>query len=274
MYNYNIFQWLLFFFVYCFFGWCIESTIVSVNKKHFVNRGFLRLPMLPLYGTGAVLILWITLPYQDFPWMVYINGLIGATILEYVTGWAMESLFKMKYWDYSSQKLQLHGRICVSSSLFWGVLSVALTEFIHPPIEHWVLNLNPAFVMACTLIISCIMLADTIVSTRAALDLAKVLKRLSAARDEIEELGRQLEEIKESAQLQLAEIKDTAQEQLRERRDAIKKRLSEITEEREREFLHIGFLKSQLIKGHPTSYSKKFNAALKEIKERINSNYR
>ena len=60
MYTYNLFQWMMFFFVYCFFGWCIESTIVSISKRRFVNRGFLRIPMLPLYGTGAVLILFLT----------------------------------------------------------------------------------------------------------------------------------------------------------------------------------------------------------------------
>lgn len=34
-----------------------------------------------------------------------ISGVIAATILEYVTGWGMEKLFKMKYWDYSNQPL-------------------------------------------------------------------------------------------------------------------------------------------------------------------------
>ena len=68
-----------------------------------MNRGFLQIPMLPLYGTGAVLILFLTIPVKEVLWLVYLIGAIGATILEYITGWAMESLFKMKYWDYSNQ---------------------------------------------------------------------------------------------------------------------------------------------------------------------------
>lgn len=272
MYTYNLFQWMMFFFVYCFFGWCIESTIVSIGKRRFVNRGFLRIPMLPLYGTGAVLILFLTIPVKDTLWLVYIVGMLGATVLEYFTGWAMESLFKMKYWDYSSQKFQFHGRICLSSSLFWGVLSVALTEYIHPPIERWILSLHPTAVIVTVSVTACIMLADTVVSAKAALDLAKILEHLSAAREEIERLRSQLDELKEAAQQQLEDIKeskDSLQSQLRERTELLKNRLNDLSEQRESEITHLGFLKSQLLKGHPSAYSKKFNSTLRELKERL-----
>ena len=65
MYTYTWYQWLAFFYLYCFFGWIFESTYVSLKKKRFVNRGFLRLPMLPLYGSGAVMMLWVSLPVHD-----------------------------------------------------------------------------------------------------------------------------------------------------------------------------------------------------------------
>ena len=54
-YNYTTVDWLLFFYIYCFIGWCIESSYVSIHKKGFVNRGFRRGPFLPLDGSGAVL---------------------------------------------------------------------------------------------------------------------------------------------------------------------------------------------------------------------------
>ena len=91
MYEYTWYQWLSFFYIYCFFGWIFESTYVSLKQHRFVNRGFLRLPMLPLYGTGAVMMLWVSLPFKSSLVMVYISGVIGATILEYVTALAMAS---------------------------------------------------------------------------------------------------------------------------------------------------------------------------------------
>ena len=67
MYTYTWYQWLAFFYVYCFLGWIFESTYVSLKQKRLVNRGFLRLPMLPLYGSGAVMMLWVSLPVRGQP---------------------------------------------------------------------------------------------------------------------------------------------------------------------------------------------------------------
>ena len=57
MHAYHLSQWLIFFFIYSFIGWVWESCYVSVRKRHWVNRGFLHGPMLPIYGSGAVVIL-------------------------------------------------------------------------------------------------------------------------------------------------------------------------------------------------------------------------
>ncbi len=127
------------FYLYCFFGWIFESSYVSILKRRFVNRGFLRIPMLPLYGSGAVMMLVVSEPFQDSLLLTWVSGVIGATILEYVTGWAMEQLFKVRYWDYSNQKFNLHGYICLSSSIAWGFLTIFMTHVIHKPIERAVL---------------------------------------------------------------------------------------------------------------------------------------
>ena len=149
MYTYAWYHWITFFYLYCFFGWIFESTYVSFKQHHFVNRGFLRLPMLPLYGSGAILLLWVSLPYQDNLILVYIAGFIAATALEYVTGAVMERLFKVRYWDYSDKKFNINGYICLGSSIAWGFLTIFMTEVIHKPIADFVTSLNPIVVSAC-----------------------------------------------------------------------------------------------------------------------------
>ena len=79
MYTYPWYHWLTFFYIYCFLGWIIESSFVSFQKRRLVNRGFLRLPLLPLYGTGAVMMLWVSLPVKDNLVMVYIAGFFAAS---------------------------------------------------------------------------------------------------------------------------------------------------------------------------------------------------
>lgn len=122
----------LFFFLYCFLGWVWESCYVSAKRRQWVNRGFLHGPMLPIYGTGAVIILLATIPVRDSLWLVFLLGMLAATALEYVTGAAMEALFKVRYWDYSKQPFNLNGYICLTSSLAWGAFSILLVRFLHP----------------------------------------------------------------------------------------------------------------------------------------------
>ena len=126
MYSYSVVQWLFFFYLYCFMGWCVESTYVSVRKRHLTNRGFLRGPFLPIYGSGAMMMLVASMPFRNSIVLTYISGCIGATILEYVTGVAMEKLFKVRYWDYSQKKFNFQGHICLGTTLSWGLLRIFL----------------------------------------------------------------------------------------------------------------------------------------------------
>lgn len=210
MYEYTWYQWLTFFFIYCFFGWIFESTYVSAKTGHFVNRGFLRLPLLPLYGTGAVMMLWVSLPVKDNLFLVYLAGVIAATILEYVTGWGMEKLFKMKYWDYSNQKFNVKGYICLSSSIAWGFLTIFLTEVVHRPIEHYVLGLSVMVNIIFVLITSLLFAADTAESVKTALDLAKVLDAMTDMRAELDDIQVQMALLKAETSERVAEAREEA----------------------------------------------------------------
>ena len=210
MYEYTWYQWLTFFFIYCFFGWIFESTYVSAKTGHFVNRGFLRLPLLPLYGTGAVMMLWVSLPVKDNLFLVYLAGVIAATILEYVTGWGMEKLFKMKYWDYSNQKFNVKGYICLSSSIAWGFLTIFLTEVAHRPIEHYVLGLPVMVTIIFVLITSLLFAADTAESVKTALDLAKVLDAMTDMRAELDDIQVQMALLKAETSERVAEAREEA----------------------------------------------------------------
>lgn len=192
MYTYQWHQWLAFFYIYCFFGWIFESSYVSLKEGHFVNRGFLRLPMLPLYGTGAVMMLWVSLPVKSSLALVYLFGVTAATALEYATGWLMEKLFKMRYWDYSNQRFQLNGYICLSSSIAWGFLTIFLTEVIHQPIANLVLSLRPSVEIPTLALVSVLFTADTVQSTREALALGKVLETMTRMKAELEDMQVQL----------------------------------------------------------------------------------
>lgn len=172
-------QWLLFFFFYCFAGWIWESLYVSGRKRKWVNRGFLYGPLLPIYGFGAILVLWITLPVRNSLGLIFLFGMIGATVLEYITGAVMERLFHVRYWDYSNQKCNIHGYICLTSSLAWGAFSVLLVKCLHLPIEDAVLQIpgHTASLLSMALVIA--FTIDATKSVQSALDVRELLREIS-----------------------------------------------------------------------------------------------
>ncbi|MGP8309260.1 hypothetical protein ACG0Z4_00110 [Enterocloster aldenensis] len=230
MYEYSWYQWLTFFFIYCFFGWIFESTYVSLKKRQFVNRGFLRLPLLPLYGTGAVMMLWVSLPVKDNLFLVYVSGVVAATVLEYVTGWGMERLFKMKYWDYSNQRFNVKGYICLSSSIAWGFLTILLTEVIHRPIERYVLGLPLMVDLVCVIVVSLLFAADTAESVKAALDLAKVLDAMTNMRAELDDIQVQMALLKAETAQRMEEAREEASQKLGQVRSEAASRTSALKE--------------------------------------------
>ncbi len=190
MNSYTLPQWVLFFFTYGFFGWVWECCLVSVRERRFVNRGFLVGPILPIYGFGAVVILLFTVPVQQNITLVFFCGMLGATLLEYATGWLMERIFHLRYWDYSRFRWNLDGYICVAASLCWGVFSLLLVRVIHPPLADFIVGL-PTFAavpLAASLVAGFVV--DLGFSVRAALDTKLLLERLSESRQRVERLRR------------------------------------------------------------------------------------
>lgn len=204
MYQYTVIQWLFIFYFYCFGGWCFESTYVSIKNKKLTNRGFMRGPFLPIYGSGATMMLVVSMPFQEMglPWRIvltYIAGCIGATILEYVTGVVMEALFKVRYWDYSNQKFNFQGHICLSSSLAWGLITVAMTELIHEPVERLVLAVPNQALTVVTLILTAGIFADFALSFKAAIDLRNVLEKMKGVKENMLAIQKRLDAIMASA---------------------------------------------------------------------------
>lgn len=195
MYNYTIWQWLLFFYIYCFIGWVWESSYDSIKAKKFVNRGFLRGPFLPIYGSGAIMMLLVSAPFQANLLLTYIAGVIGATALELVTGIIMLALFKVRYWDYSKKFCNYKGYICLSSSIAWGVFTVILTRYVHKPIEHLILSQPQALVNTITILLTIYIAYDFIMSFHGAFKLQVLFNKMRGVKDKVGELADQINDM-------------------------------------------------------------------------------
>lgn len=196
MAEYTMLDRLAFFYIYCFLGWCFESGYASIKQRRLINRGFLRGPFIPIYSFGALFVLIITDNFQGNSIAVYFSGMAAATLLEYITGYIMERLFKVKYWDYSERPLNLHGYISLSASIAWGFLSVILTNFLQVNISKFVLSLTESTLIISISGISVIFVLDVLLSFKAAFSLAKAFAALEKARSELSEIKERLSIIK------------------------------------------------------------------------------
>lgn len=195
MFSYSLVQWLFFFYFYCFFGWCFESAYVSLKEKRLVNRGFMRGPFLPLYGSGGIMMLVVSAPFQGNSVLVYLAGCVGTTILEYITGVVMEALFKVRYWDYSKQKFNFQGHICLKSTLAWGFLTVFMTEWLHKTIEGVAFRIPLQWLTGIVIVVSLAIVVDFTLSFNAAMELRDILIKMEQAREELQRIQKRLDVI-------------------------------------------------------------------------------
>ena len=142
MLEYSVLDYIFYFFFYSFIGWFFESCYCSIRPKKWINRGFLRGPICPIYGTGGLVMMVCLLPLRHITENLYLNELLifvaGAVlcdIVEFMTSYIMEKLFNARWWDYSNKKFNIQGRICLTHTFYWGTCS-CLFVFILEPIMN------------------------------------------------------------------------------------------------------------------------------------------
>lgn len=304
MFHYNGLQWLFLFYFYCFGGWCFESVFVSLKSRKWVNRGFMRGPFLPLYGSGAIMMLVVSKPFADNVLLTYIAGVIGATALEYVTGIVMETLFQVRYWDYTGRFMNFQGRICLRSSVTWGFFTIMMTRVIHLPIEQFMFSMPVRILNYVTVLLTIYIVADFTLSFKTALDLRDIMIRMMRLREELERMQKRLDVIiafnndeREQKRLDRGERREiwlndltssleqgfaTLKELLLSKPSAygesIREEIAELRgrfslyRERERgERKLLDFYKRDMIRNNPSMRSETYESAFEELKKIVNS---
>lgn len=202
------------------------------KEREWLTGGFLHGPMLPIYGSGAIIVLLCTIGVRDQIVLTFLFGMIGATILEYVTGACMERLFRVRYWDYSHMPLNLKGYICLPVSLGWGVFSVLLMRVIHVPIENLVLQIPERIAEVVSVVCSSAFAVDFTLSFSEAMDLRDMLIRLSDSNEKIQRLQKRLEVVSAFAEDGLMQYQMKREERKMSRKEFLERMIERQRENR------------------------------------------
>ena len=134
---------ILYFSIYSFLGWICEVIYCSIPAKKFINRGFLKGPVCPVYGFGAMFVIyimkWINIKSTI---LVFIFGGLIASIIEFIADILLEYVFHTRLWNYSDRKFNIKGRVCLLNSTLFAFLSVILIKIVHPFVLDIVVRLS------------------------------------------------------------------------------------------------------------------------------------
>lgn len=224
----QFFWFFTYFLLYSFLGWVMESIFRSILEQKIINTGFLKGPICPIYGIGAFIMSFVLCNLSNNVILLFFVSMIILTIWEYVVGVFLEKTFHTKYWDYSDHKINFKGRICLSNSIYWGILGVIFVKYIHPFMKEIISKIDVNLLYFVVTISGIVFFVDVITSV-------VKLKNIKLALVKIEELNNEIKE-------KLKEIKSIRSEKETEKLDIIEniqRIVNELNEKRNKTILRL-----------------------------------
>lgn len=234
----SIYQIFAYFLIYSLVGWLLEVTFHAVVVGIVTNRGFLNGPLCPVYGCGMVVLIGVTNTLTGGntgnmnPLMSFICGLVLGTLAELIAGWVLDTIFHLRWWDYSDKPYNIGGYICLEFSLMWGVGGIVVMNVAHPIIKSISVDrIDPKYGWPIMAVCYMVFIVDLCVTVATINGFNKKLKEL----DEISRLIRKtsdamtktvagsamktqgaVQETRLQATLARAELRDATEEKKRE----------------------------------------------------------
>ncbi len=171
-------KYFLYFIIYSFIGWLMEVVLKSKDEHKFVNRGFLIGPICPIYGFGVLLIILLVGNSKSDLLAVFLKSILVCSVLEYFTSYFMEKLFHARWWDYSKNKYNINGRICLETMLPFGILSTIVIYVVHPLVIKFVSLFSNTLLIILTILFGILFIVDNIVSFNVMFNIKKEFHKI------------------------------------------------------------------------------------------------
>ena len=253
----NIHRIFFYMILYSFSGWVLESIYKSFLEKQPVNSGFLKGPFCPIYGFGALIMLFALNSLKGNIILLFTVSFVVLTIWEYIAGIILEKVFKTKYWDYTNNRFNINGRVCLLNSFFWGVLGVVFINYVHPFVENYIQMIPTNILLYVNIVVYILIGIDLIITAVTTIKFSDTVKKIN-------ELG-------EKIKLMLGEIKDSSREKI----SKVKTETHEIHENKEEKMKAVEKLKEQQSKLKINLYktAKRLKLAFPSMKSETITNF-
>lgn len=221
----------LLFFIYSFLGWCVEVAFVAVTSGKVTNRGFLNGPVCPIYGCGMIGVLLALLPVEKNIWLLFLGGMVICSAVELFGGWILDKIFHMRWWDYSDEKFNIGGYVCLAFSFMWGMAVVFAVKFVHHPIMAVVKKIPFQIQVIIVVVCGVVFVVDMIVTLKNLIGINKSLGQLDKLAESLHTVGDQLKDVVGNSAITVAEKAEEGMEILDEKTADSRERIAGVREE-------------------------------------------
>ena len=231
--EHNIAIYFLYFIILAIMGWIMEVILQLVQKHKFSNRGFLIGPYCPIYGCGGVLITLTLSNLANHPVALFSTAILICGTLEYITSYLMEKIFNARWWDYSNNKFNINGRVCLETIIPFGILGLALIYVINPFIFNNLSKVSTNVINIIAIIVAILFILDSIISLTVISNVRKATKKFDKEnpKDSTDEISRKVREFlksKSPLNRRLVEAFSELTAIIKERKEQIKQKTKEI----------------------------------------------
>ncbi len=185
--------YFLLFTIYSFVGWVIEVVGKLIEKRRFINRGFLIGPVCSIYGFGCIAMILLLTKYKNCPLLLFFMAILICSVLEYFTSYFMEKIFHVRWWDYTRKRFNLNGRICAETMVPFGLLGCLVIYVVNPAFSKIILEIPANLINIVAFIIFGLYVIDNFISISIIFGFKDTLKTFE--KDGTEEITKKVKEV-------------------------------------------------------------------------------
>ena len=174
-------------------------------------------------------ILYALEPLKDNAIVLFIGGVVICSVLELFTGWILDKIFRMRWWDYSENRFNIGGYICLEFSIMWGLGSMIMVNMIHPMIYGVVSKIPLMVIYALLVIFAIAFIIDIIVTVKEIVGFKKSLGQLEKIADGLKDIGDQLKDVVGNSAITVSEKTEEGKEKLAEATASSREKIAEAT---------------------------------------------
>lgn len=259
----EIYDLLIYFFVYGFIGWVVEVAFHAVAQHKLVNRGFLNGAICPIYGVGMVVLIVLLEPVSNNIFLLFLGSVVICSVLELITGIALEKIFGHRWWDYSDEPLNIGGYICIRFSICWGFAGVFAIKVIHDGVMHLTEMLPQTVQIILASVLSVILIVDIIATVISVRGLNRKLKH-------IDEMGEAIKRMSDDLTEHIYENSLSAAEKINEKKPEAEAKIQELEARKKEVAESLSYVQRRLIRAFPKGHSINHREAMENIRNKMN----